>query len=248
MSFKIKSEWEKNNIYNFKDIQSENKRNINIDKNINNIKYIFVLAGGLKHNGKVNDFVEIRLKKADSLYKTFISKGLKCKIIVFGGGTYHKPPFYNKNNYVIHESTSCAYYLNQYISKKNIYREWASYDTIANGFFAFLNFVIPLEIKEFTLITSEFHIERSTEIFNYFNLICCNNNIKINYISTYNKLDKDILTIRKEREKKSLEIFKINIVSKIKSLKDFTIWFYEEHNAYKSIIDYEENKEINQTY
>ena len=37
-----------------------------------------------------------------------------------------------------------------------IYKEWSSYDTIANGFFAFTNFIIPLKQKNIILITSEF--------------------------------------------------------------------------------------------
>lgn len=247
MDLTIETDWEKNNIYNQTNSESLNN-NANNKKKNSITKYIFVLAGGLKENGEVNNFVQLRLDKAIELYKKHILKGFNCKIFVFGGGTYHKPPFLNESNYVIHESTSCAYYLNQFIDETNIYREWSSYDTIANGYYAFLNFILPLEIKEFTLITSEFHMERSMEIFKYFNKICTNNKSKISFISTQNIIEEEIFKIRKERERNSLENFKTNIVSKIKNLKDFTEWFYQKHNAYKAIIHYKENKKINNTY
>ena len=76
------------------------------------IQYIFVLAGGLQDNGEVHEFVKIRLDKAIELYNHY-SDFQQCKIIVMGGGTYHKPPILNDSNYVIHESSSCALYLTQ---------------------------------------------------------------------------------------------------------------------------------------
>jgi len=136
------------------------------------IFYIFVLAGGLQENGEVHEFVKTRLDKAIELYNEIIEYQ-PCKIIVMGGGTYHKPPILNESNYVIHESSSCALYLTQHgnIEPKNIYREWSSYDTIANGYYAYLNYIQPLNIKKFTLITSEFHMPRAKVIFDYFNLL-----------------------------------------------------------------------------
>ena len=104
----------------------------------------------------------------------------QCKIIVMGGGTYHKPPILNDSNYVIHESSSCALYLTQQgdVDPKDIYREWSSYDTIANGYYAYLNYIKPLNIKEFVLITSKFHMPRVKVIFDYFNDIFFIHNYK----------------------------------------------------------------------
>ena len=91
--------------------------------NSKEIKYIFVLAGGLQSNGEVNEFVKLRLDKAIELYNQHIVFQ-PCKIIVMGGGTYHKAPILNEQNYVIHESTSCAIYLteNGPVNPKDIYR------------------------------------------------------------------------------------------------------------------------------
>jgi len=119
--------------------------------------YIFVLAGGTDNTNHPNNFVKKRLDKAIELYN-LTSNNI---IIVLGGGTYHKPPGLDSNNYVIHESTSCANYLiNKGISPDKIIREWASYDTIANGYFAFLNYIIPFKMNECYIITSQFHMNQ----------------------------------------------------------------------------------------
>lgn len=214
------------------------------------IFYIFVLAGGLQENGEVHEFVKTRLDKTIELYNKIIEYQ-PCKIIVMGGGTYHKPPILNDSNYVIHESSSCALYLTQHgnIEPKNIYREWSSYDTIANGYYAYLNYIQPLNIKEFTLITSEFHMPRAKVIFNYFNTILFQDQLNIYFIETpNNEMEESVLKERCEREHKSKLNFQKNIVKQKQSITDFTTWFYEEHGAYKSIIYYQQNNEINKSY
>ena len=217
----------------------------------NKIKYIFVLAGGLKEDGSVHDFVKSRLDKAIQLYNDYKKINIDSVIIVMGGGTYHKPPILNKEKYVIHESSSCASYLHKAgIPAQYIYREWSSYDTIANGYYAFLTYILPLNICNCRLITSEFHIERASTIFDYFNKIIYDNKLSIIYIQTSNtNLPQNILCEREKREKTSNENFKQNIVKNINTLYDFTTWFYSEHGAYKSIISYVINKDdINNTY
>lgn len=214
---------------------------INKKEKIYNIKTnnIFVLAGGQINNGDVNSWVKQRLDIAIKIKKENINSIIYC----IGGGTYHKPPILNNYNYVIHESKSCSNYLIENdISTNKIKREWSSYDTIGNGFFSFINFIIPLKIEELVLITSEFHMERAKEIFNYFNILF-NQNIKITYICCENYMDSEFLIIRKKREKKSLESFKENIVNKIKSVEDFFEWFYTKHNAYNNIMKREIIKE-----
>ena len=212
--------------------------------------YIFVLAGGLQENGEVHEFVKTRLDKAIEIYNEII-ESRPCKIIVMGGGTYHKPPILNESNYVIHESSSCALYLTQHgnIESKNIYREWSSYDTIANGYYAYLNYIQPLDIKKFTLITSDFHMPRAKVIFNYFNSILFQHQLNIHFIETpNNEMEEGVLKERCEREYNSKLNFQQNIVQEKRTISDFTKWFYEEHGAYKSIIYYQQNDTINKSY
>lgn len=191
-------------------------------------KYIVVLAGGLKENRQVNDWVKERLDKTIEFYDN------NTKIICCGGGTYHKSPVLDDNNYVIHECTACASYLiEKGIKKEDIYKEWSSYDTIANAYFCFIKFLIPLKIRKIKLITSEFHMGRSKYLFEKMGEIF-NHDITIDYIETKNNMDSELLEVRSNREKESIDKYEINIFSKVKSIEDFTIWIHEEHNAYNN--------------
>lgn len=193
------------------------------------IELILVLAGGLNEEGKLHEWVIRRLDKAIELYKKN-----HCPIICCGGGTYHKAPYLNNKGFVIHESTECVNYLVQKdIDKTDIRREWSSYDTIANAFFSLTSHVSCLNIKNIAIITSDFHIERSKEIFDWvYNLN--NNSFKLFYYSVTDfGLDKTMLKSRKEREKKSRENV-INLKKNIKTIEQFYNWFYKEHNAYNN--------------
>lgn len=207
--------------------------------------YIFVLAGGIDNKNQPNIFVKKRLDKAIEMYH----RDNNYIIIVLGGGTYHKPPGLDQNKYVIHESTSCATYLiNNGVNPRNIIREWASYDTIANGYFAFLNYIIPLKIKKCYIITSQFHMKRTQTIFDYFNKLIMNKDIDLIYIETENIIENDVLKIRLNREQESNNNFIKNIVNEKECLEKFSIWFYTEHNAYKSNISYYSDYSISDTY
>lgn len=207
-----------------------NKNNKDLLLGNNTDNYIVVLAGGIDNNGNVNKWVENRLKLCIDEYKT----NKYNKIICLGGGSYHKKPVTNSKGYIIHESTSCAEFLIENgISPTKIIKEWGSYDTIANGYFLFSNFIKQLNIKKIKVITSEFHIDRTKLIFNYMNNVF-NYNIEIEYDFTKDtNVEVYIIESRKKREIKSYKSIK-NILNYLDTLKKFTEWFYCEHKAYCS--------------
>ena len=204
------------------------KYNIVNNKNrielINNIELdgIFVLAGGINCKGLCHPWVINRLNLTYNIYTKTNSK-----IFCIGGGTYHKPPILNKKKFTIHESTSCSEYLiNLGVNPKKIYKEWSSYDTIANGFFSFTNFIIPLKLKNIILITSSFHMNRSKLIFEWFKNIF-NSNVEIIFIEASDEnINTDIINLRTKREIKSSE--------NLKTIEDVHKWFFTEHKAYCS--------------
>jgi hypothetical protein len=189
---------------------------------------IIVLAGGISNEGLVHPWVERRLYASYLFYKN-----RKTKIICLGGGSYHIPAICNSDGFIIHESTSCAEYLiNLGIDSKDVYKEWSSYDTIANGYFGFTNHIIPMNLKRVLVITSDFHMDRSREIFNWMNRLY-NNILDIKYYRvTDDELDNDIISIRRSRERDSLNNLKDHVIPKIKTIQEFHKWFYEEHKAY----------------
>ena len=91
-------------------------------------------------------------------------------------------------------------------------------------------------------------MKRSKYIFQYFNSLC-KDCCLFDFIETENKnMDENVLIERQEREESSCLQFKKNIISRISNWKDFTIWFYTHHDAYKSIIKYKNNEKINKSY
>lgn len=201
-------------------------------------KYIIVLAGGLDENGECHDFVKVRLDKAKEIYDENIKNNIQTNIICLGGGTYHKPPNLNNLNYVIHESTACAIYLVENgVDDAHIMREWSSYDTIANGFYCLVNFIIPLNITECEIVTSDFHMPRAKVIFDFFKKFS-HNDIKILYTSVNdNMIPENIKEERKKREANSARNF-IKTTENFDTLGKFVEWFHRDHDAYKAIVTY----------
>ena len=217
---------------NWNNINFNYTKNIQTKKHILNKKYdvIYILAGGFNKNGIINDWVKRRLDYFINLYNN--NKNKIEYVVCLGGGTYHKPPILNENNYVVHESTGLVkYLLDNNIPKNIIMKEWFSYDTIANGYFSYVNFTKMRNWKNILVITSDFHLERSKLIFSW---IYSLENIKFNldFIGVSDLgLNNDIISCRKIREKKSIENLK-KVILKIDNLEKLHKWFYNEHNCY----------------
>ena len=75
-----------------------------------------------------------------------------------------------------------------------------------------------------------------------------NNSIDLKYIETENVIEKDILKVRMDRELNSNNSFKKNVVAHKDTIEKFSLWFYTEHNAYKSSISYYSDYLLNDTY
>jgi hypothetical protein len=207
-------------------------------------EHIFVLAGGLDQMGRNHPWVNDRLDLAIALYKI-----KPRKIYILGGGTYHKAPYFNREKFVIHESTMGAKYLIEHgVAKDDIYREWASYDTIANAFFSLLHFVVPLKITSFIVITSDFHMPRAKEIFQWIysmwtvGAVGDDGGFKIDYLQVNSdNLDNEIVDARKGREARSLIQLK-NTIQRVSEWSDFHRWFYVDHQAYNCNFDMPKEK------
>lgn len=212
----------------YKLVQSE--ANSSVDLMGYNHDVILVLAGGLNEAAQNHQWVVDRLDLALALYKE-----KRRKIICVGGGTYHKPPCLNSLKYVIHESTVCAKYLLEAgVDSSDLMREWSSYDTIANAFFTLTNYVLPMNLDHVLVITSDFHMPRTMAIFNWiYNLDSADSttsNCHVDFLSV-KCTDSHIIKARIEREKRSLATLQPTI-NRIKTLKDFHQWFFNDHKAY----------------
>lgn len=204
---------------------------------------IIVLAGGLDDKGHVHPWVKRRL---DLAVKVLELNPHAC-IVCLGGGTYHKAPFLNHLNFVVHESTACADYLMRHhnIPGRKILKEWASFDTIANAYFALTNHVIPRGWTNMVLITSDFHLPRSRKIFDWVFGLDTSRKYKIDYLSHSDAgLDEEVISARRDREAQSMHNLERNI-ERIRTMKDFHEWFFTEHRAYNCILpEHDNNREV----
>jgi len=195
---------------------------------------IFVLAGGLNHENRNHQWVVRRLDLAEKLWSQYQHSSPELEILCLGGGTYHKPSPRNNQGFVMHESTVCAQYLiSRGVPHDRIMREWSSYDTIANAWFALTNYAIPFDYRQITIITSDFHMPRTRAIFMWLWDIAGRSPDKELrfYAVSSDGLDSSIINARKEREAKSLRTL-LCTVKRINDLKQFAGWFYHEHRAY----------------
>ncbi len=194
---------------------------------------IFVLAGGLNEENRNHQWVVRRLDLAIKLWREAADKDTK-QILCLGGGTYHKPSPRNHQGFVMHESTVCAHYLiNKGVPHTQIMREWSSYDTIANAWFALTNYAIPLNFTSIVIITSDFHMARTHAIFNWLWKLADRDPEKelIFRAVSSEGLDESTIQARIKRETKSLEQFQ-ETMDGIPDLASFADWFYHEHRAY----------------
>lgn len=226
-----------NHVNSLEDYDSDDSVCLSSVDNYLDIEYVFVLAGGLDQEGRNHPWVKDRLDMALELYRA-----RRRKICILGGGTYHKPPHLNSEGFAMHEATIGAKYLIQHgVLPCDLYREWGSYDTIANGFFSLLNFVLPLELTNVLIVTSDFHIPRSKAIFNWiYGLFAPDCHLDFLWVSTKH-LDSEIIGVRSEKEAQSLISLK-KVIDRVDSKNKFHEWFYQEHQAYNCLFDVEKEK------
>jgi len=206
------------------------KKNNSLVSNIN-YDVLFILAGGFNQQGEINEWVKRRLDYAIEIYN---NNPTKIKYIVcLGGGTYHKPPVSTLEGYTIHESTALVkYLLDNNIPKNILMREWFSYDTIANGYYSYINYSKIRNWKNIMVITSDFHIKRTKLIFEWIYSLEKDEKYIFNFIGVSDEgLNKEIIKIRTKREKNSINNLK-KIINRINTLEKFHIWFHTEHDCY----------------
>ena len=88
--------------------------------------------------------------------------------ILLSRATAHKPPCLDSNGYPFDECNIMGNYLMEKgIDPKKILMESWSKDTIGNAYAALTMHVIPRNLQNLLIITSDFHMPRSKDIFQY---------------------------------------------------------------------------------
>ena len=192
---------------------------------------VIVPGGGITHNLSPNPWVCERLDQAANLFKD----GKTRFILVLSRGTPHKPPPRTDEDVPVDESTCSADYLikNHSINPKHIFLERWSLDTVGNAFAALTMHILPRNLTKIHLVTSEWHLPRTREIFE--TVFGCGGDFIISYSACASKgLNEEEVKIRLERELKSLEKFKSQTKPILSSMEALHKFVFEEHDCYKA--------------
>jgi len=192
---------------------------------------ILIPGGGLKPDGSLPAWTTARLNFVLDLAAETTWIGL------LSGGTVHKPPPLDPDGYPLLESRQAAAYLiSQGIEPSKLLTEIASYDTIGNAYFSRMLFAEPFSLTHLLVVTSAFHLERTTAIFQWiYSLTPVEREYVLSFADVPDQgLSPETLQARREREKLSLNKLLPKIKS-IRSLDGFNRWLYNEHAAYSSL-------------
>lgn len=200
---------------------------------INPVKCVIILGGGITKTKELPEWSKQRCDEAITYY-FYNYKNYDIKFIVTSGGTYHYPNPVDSNGFTIFECSLMAEYLvKKGICKMNIFREYTSYDTIGNAFFIKTIFTDIRKWYDLIIITSNFHMGRSIEIFNFL-FKKLDSKYLIQFITTKDMLNNSIIEDRIKRETNGKKKF-IEDMKNINDLTQFHKWLFDNHNCYKSI-------------
>ena len=193
----------------------------------------FIIPGG----GSQKDPRDVKSLPSWTLHRLDVAKRLseihseEQQFLVLSGGTTHKPPVLDEHGYPIYEADSAAAYLMSLgVPSKDIWKETSSYDTIGNAYFCRM-MTEHTHLRFLLVITSDFHAERTKEIFDFvFSLPPVNN---APYTLRYLPLSHttEDMDARVKREQESLASFN-ELKKQFRTFAEFHKWMLTEHKAY----------------
>ena len=195
-------------------------------------KCLIILGGGLSINGELPLWCVDRCKYAIEYYNNNKNRE-NIKIIVTSAASYHNESILDRNNFIIHECDVLAQYLIiNNIPDNIIFKEWTSYDTIGNAYFCKILLTDIFNWKNLLIITNDYHMKRSKEIFEYI-FKSYNSSYNLKYYSCPYNNNSILLDKRLDREETSLQKFK-NLIKSFKTPMDIHKWLYSKHDCYTS--------------
>ncbi len=188
---------------------------------------IAIPGGGIDSRGKLSPWAMARFDHALE-----VQKGGEI-LICLSGVTPNKPPVLDSMGFPIPESSAGAEYLiRKGIRPERILTEEASKDTIGNAWFCRVLHAEPLGLESMLVMTSEFHMERTREAFEWVFGLKPSPGIVLGFEEAPDTgMDKELLELKRTRERKSLDGLR-KARKGIRTVKEFHRWLYSEHDAY----------------
>jgi hypothetical protein len=187
---------------------------------------IIIPGGGVREGGVLPPWSAKRFDRAMELHAGE-------PILCLSGGTVHRPPPLDAAGRPIFEAVAGARYLvSRGAPPELIYTEIASYDTIANALFARLMHTDPRAWKRLLVITSEFHMERTSEIFRWIFSLPPDSGYRLTFESAPDAgMTAADLNFRRAREKASLAAVRA-LAPRLRDIAAVHEWLFTKHKAY----------------
>ena len=215
---------------------------------------IIILGGGLTEQGKIYEHVELRVRRAYSLYKKIKmggAAGIDVTLIPLSGGTPHKPPPLDDAGFPITEAAGSAKrLLEMNVPASDIMEEGYSLDTLGNAYFLRNTHIDPGRYNKMIVITNDWHMPRTKAYFEaVFSLPSAASPIKnpnswlhqhshpdlqIEYEEVGPALQGDVLRARMDREQKSLQMFLEQTKREFSNMEELHSFLFTKHKAYQS--------------
>jgi len=190
---------------------------------------VIILGGGLDESHQPHSFVKERIRVA-SLQST------TNYFILSSRGTTHKPPPFDAGGFPLDESVVSARHLRTLLpdleSSRILLDKW-SLDTIGNAWFALINFVEPFELKKVLVVTSQFHMPRSEQIFRHiFGQLSLVQDLELTFEASEDVgMDPALLQLRQEKETASLQHW-LKTAARCSTRSLMAKFLFLEHGAY----------------
>jgi len=156
------------------------------------MKIIIILGEKLKKNGDMSLNLINRLNKGVEIYNKY-----ENKLIIVTGGRFQRSSDFSESFQMK------KYLINTFnIESNKIIEDNLSQDTIENSKNCLKIIEKMKNMSEIIVVSSEYHIERVSIIFNY---IFKNSNLNKKYISSKNGISGKILEDHRENERKAID-------------------------------------------
>jgi predicted metal-dependent HD superfamily phosphohydrolase len=164
-----------------------------------------------------------------------------CYLLPLSAGTTHRPNYTGPSGVQVFEATSAGLWLLAHgVPKELVIREYSSYDTIGNAYFARTQHCEVANFKSLLVVTSAFHYPRTEEVFRWvfglpslYGSYHCDVTFFFESVSD-DGIDAEVITARTKREQQSLISFRKNVLGGkgITDMRRLHKWLWSEHAAY----------------
>lgn len=182
---------------------------------------IIVLAGGINEDGSLSISSQKRIEKAAELFKAGVSDWL-----VMSG----QWSFWLENPMPRTEAEAMKQYaMTLGIPAERIIKEESSKDTLGNAYFCKINILKPRGWTDITIVTSDYHVERTKMIFE--NIL--GKDYRVGLIEASSDLDPVERARRADQEEKTIK-FIASWFQKMGTITDAKVkqWLFEKHPGY----------------